>query len=53
MLTVHAPVVAGIVGGERDRVGVDPLPEDDLLRHRVRLHLALHLDVEDLQRFSS
>ena len=26
-----------------------PLPEDDVLRHDVSLHLAFHLDVEDLE----
>ena len=31
----------------------DPLPEDDIVGHRVGLHLGLHLDVENLQRFLS
>ena len=26
-----------------------PLPEDDIVRHSVGLHLGLHLNVEDLQ----
>ena len=30
-------------------VEVDPLPEDDVVRHLMCLHLALHLNVEDLQ----
>ena len=29
----------------------DPLPEDDVVRHGVGLHLGLHLNVEDLQGF--
>lgn len=31
------------------QVQADPLPEDDVFGHDVGLHLALHLDVEDLE----
>ncbi len=49
-VALHRPVEDGLLGDEGDRLDVDPLPEDDVLRHRVRLHHRLHLDVEDLQR---
>ena len=35
------------------QIETDPLPEDDVFCHDVRLHLALHLDVEDLESFLS
>ena len=49
MLTLHGPVVDGSLGYQGDGVEVDPLPEGDFLHHLVGLHLALHLNVEDLQ----
>ena len=47
---LHGPVVDRGLRHQRDHVLGDPLPEDDVIRHRVRLHLGLHLDVEYLQR---
>ncbi len=51
IITFHRPVVHGRLSDQSDRVGVDPLPEHHVLVHVVRLHLAFHLDVEDLQSF--
>ena len=51
-VALHAPVVHGQVGHDADRVHRYPLPEDALLRDVERLHLALHLDVEYLQRLT-
>jgi len=50
--TFHAPVVDGGVGGQGNGVDGDPLPELDVFGHRMSLHLALHLNVEDLQRLT-
>ena len=36
-------------GGGFYQIQADPFPEDDILCHDVSLHLALHLDVEDLK----
>ena len=47
---LHGPVVDRGLRHQGDHVLRDPLPEDDVIRHRVRLHLGLHLNVEDLQR---
>ena len=47
---LHGPVVDRGLRHQGDHVLRDPLPEDDVVRHRVRLHLGLHLNVEDLQR---
>lgn len=52
-ISLHAPVVDGRVRHQGDGVYRDPLPEHDVLRHGVSLHLALHLDVKDLQRLRS
>lgn len=41
------------LGDQREGVQGDPLPEHDVFRHGVRLHLGLHLDVEDLERLLS
>ena len=49
-VTLHGPVVDGGLRHQGDHVLGDPLPEDDVIRHRVRLHLGLHLDIEYLQR---
>ena len=38
---------------ESDCVDVNPLPKDDVFRHRVGLHFRFHLDVEDLEGFAS
>lgn len=51
--TLHGPVVDGGLGYQGNGVEVDPLPEHDLVCHLVSLHLALHLDVEDLDVFTS
>ena len=48
-IPLHAPVVHRRLGHQRDHVLRNPLPEDDVVDHRVRLHLRLHLDVEDLK----
>lgn len=52
-ISLHAPVVDGRVRHQGDGVYRDPLPEHDVLRHGVSLHLALHLNVKDLQRLCS
>lgn len=52
-VTLHAPVVHGVVRHQGDGVEGDPLPEGHVVRHGVSLHLALHLDVEDLKGFGS
>ena len=50
-ISLHAPVVDCCFGHQRDHVLRNPLPEDDVINHRVRLHLRLHLNVEDLKSF--
>jgi hypothetical protein len=35
------------------QIETDPLPKDDIFCHDVRLHLAFHLDVEDLESLLS
>lgn len=52
-IPLHAPVIDGRVRHQGNRVYRYPLPEHDLLRHGVGLHLTLHLNVEDLQRLGS
>lgn len=47
----HTPVVDCVVGYEGYGVQGDPLPERNVVGHGVRLHLALHFNVEDLQSF--
>lgn len=47
----HAPVVDGVVGYECYSVEGDPLPERHVVGHGVRLHLALHFNVENLEGF--
>ena len=44
-------MVDSSIRGQSHRVDTDPLPELDVLSHRVSFHLTLHLNVEDLQRF--
>ena len=46
---LHGPVVDAGLCDQGDGVQADPLPEHDVVRHGVRLHLRLHLDVEDLK----
>lgn len=46
-------MVDGGIRHQTDSVHIDPLPEGDFLRHRVGLHLALHLNVEDLEGAAS
>ena len=53
MLTLHGPVVDAGVSDKGNGVEVDPLPEGYVLHHLVGLHLALHLNVENLQAFPS
>ena len=50
-IPLHAPVEHRGLGHQGDHVLRDPLPEDDVVRHGVGLHLGLHLNVEDLQGF--
>ena len=50
-VALHAPVEHGGLSHQGDHVLRDPLPEDDVVRHGVGLHLGLHLNVEDLQGF--
>lgn len=52
-VTLHAPMVDCVVCDQGDGVEGDPLPEGDVVCHRVSLHLALHLNVEDLKGFGS
>lgn len=52
-LTLHGPVVDSGFRDKSYRVQVNPLPEYDVISHLVCLHLALHLDVEDLQVLAS
>lgn len=52
-VALHAPVVDGAVRHQGNRVERDPLPEGHVVRHGVRFHLALHLDVENLQSLGS
>lgn len=52
-VTLHAPVVDGIVCDQGNCVERNPLPEGHVVSHGVSLHLALHLDVEYLQRLCS
>lgn len=52
-VALHAPMVDGGIRHQTDSVHIDPLPEGDFLRHRVGLHLALHLNVEDLEGAAS
>lgn len=49
-VALHAPVVDGVVRDQGYCVERDPLPEGHVVSHGVSLHLALHLDVENLQR---
>ena len=49
MLTLHGPVEDGGGGDHSDGGGRDPFPEDYRLGQLVRLHLRLHLHVEDLE----
>ena len=46
---LHAPVIHRGFGHQGDHILRYPLPEDHIVDHRVRLHLGLHLDVEDLK----
>jgi len=46
---LHVPVVDSGGGDKTKLGGGDPLPKHHLLWHLVRLHLRLHLQVEDLQ----
>ena len=48
-VALHGPMEDARLRHEGDRVQRDPLPEDNVVRHRVRLHLRLHLDVENLE----
>ena len=46
---LHGPVIDRGLRHQGHHILGDPLPEDDVIRHGVRLHLRLHLDIEDLQ----
>ena len=46
----HVPVEHGRIGDEAQRVNADPLPEQHVFAHGVRLDLGLGAQVEDLQR---
>ena len=48
-VALHGPVEHRGVRHDAQHRGPDPGPEHHALGHLVRLHLALHLDVEDLQ----
>ena len=52
-VALHAPVEHSVVRYHADGVDVDPFPEVDLLGQVVGLHLALHLNVEDLESAAS
>ena len=48
---LHGPVVDRGLRHQGDHVLRDPLPEDDVVRHSVGVHLVHHLNVENLQGF--
>lgn len=48
--TIHVPVEDGGVGRHADSLDRDPLPEHNIVIHIVRLHLALQVEIENLQR---
>lgn len=50
-VALHGPMINGRVRDQSQGVQGDPLPEDDVVRHGVSLHLGLHFDVEDLEGF--
>lgn len=49
-VALHTPVVDSVVCDQGHGVERDPFPEGHVVGHGVSLHLALHLDVENLQR---
>lgn len=52
-IPLHAPVIDGRIRHQGNSVYWYPLPEHDLLCHGVSLHLALHLNIENLQCLGS
>jgi hypothetical protein len=50
---VHTPVQDSGFGNETKGIQTDPFPEDDIFGRLPSLHLALHLNVEDLELPSS
>lgn len=52
-ITFHAPVINTCVSDKSYSVHRNPFPEYNIFRHCVRLHLALHLDVENLKSLTS
>ncbi len=52
-LTFHGPMIDCGLSDEGNGVEVDPFPEDYIICHLVCLHFALHLNVENLEIFSS
>ena len=48
-VALHGPVINRGLRHQGHHVLGDPLPEDDVIRHGVSLHLRLHLDIEDLK----
>src|SRR6476469_4344700 len=51
--TFHTPMIAVRVCCQCHSVDTDPLPELNVLSHRMSLHLTLHLDVKYLQSLPS
>ena len=45
---LHGPVVDRGLRHQGDHVLGDPLPEDDVVSHRVGLHLGLHLNMDQI-----
>lgn len=52
-VSLHAPMIDGVIGHQSNRVKGDPLPESDIIGHGVGFHLTLHLNVKDLKGFGS
>lgn len=52
-IPLHAPVIDSQIRHQGNSVYRYPLPEHDVLRHGVSLHLTFHLNVEDLQCLGS
>lgn len=52
-VSLHAPMIDGVISHQGNGVKRDPLPESDIISHGVSFHLTFHLDVKDLKGFGS
>lgn len=52
-LTFHAPMIDAVLSNKSQSIYWNPLPEQNVFRHNVSLHLTFHFDVENLKRFLS